>query len=220
MADLADIVATRPRTQVERTATMKQRLIDATLTTLHVNGYAELTIGRVVEQAGVSRGAPLHHFASKAALIEAATEALVGDLSHKINELWASARHEPDPLRQFCIALWHDIFLAREGVMLAELSHASRRAPELAEIMTRLWTGVYRVIQEVDPNGSAASGAPNPAAGLDAKRDILVNRIIMLSQWLMRGMYADIHLGAPPALFESYINLWVDTIHAGAPNFS
>lgn len=200
--------AKRTRTQPERTASMKRRLIEATLSTLHDYGYAELTIGRVVAAAGVSRGAPLHHFASKAALVEAATEALVTDLSQRVHDIWNRVENNPDPLRQFCLVLWNEIFLAREGVVLAELSHASRRAPELAAILTRLWTSAYRVVQDFDPVSAASDDGTTP--------DLPVSRAFMLSQWLMRGMHADAHLGASKALFESYLNQWADTLEPRA----
>ena len=187
MTHLADDGRSHPRTQTERSASMKRRLIEATLETLHEHGYGELTIGRVVAVAGVSRGAPLHHFTSKAALVEAATASLVADVSQKMLEIWKRVQRDPDPLRQFSLALWKDIFLAREGVVLAELSHASRRAPELAEIAD-----------------SAGFGGP---AG-----ELSVGRTFMLSQWLMRGMHADVHLGASKALFEAYLNQWVDAL--------
>ncbi len=186
---------------------MKRRLIEATLTTLCEHGYAELTIGRVVAVAGVSRGAPMHHFASKAALVEAATASLVAEVSQKMLEIWKRVRSDPDSLRQFSLAVWQDIFLARDGVVLAELSHASRRAPELAEILTRLWTGFYRVVQEFDPADVAGTGG---AAG-----DASFGRKFMLSQWLMRGMHADVHLGASKALFEAYLNQWADALDPG-----
>lgn len=206
MTHLATDGGHRPPTQVERSASMKRRLIEATLTTLYEHGYAELTIGRVVAVAGVSRGAPLHHFTSKAALVEAATASLVTDVSQRMLEIWKRVQRGPDPLQQFCLALWQDIFLAREGVVLAELSHASRRAPELAEILTRLWTGFYRVVQEFDPADVAGTGG---AAG-----DVSVSRTFMLSQWLMRGMHADVHLGASKALFEAYLNQWADALES------
>ena len=209
MTHLAHDGRPHPRTQTERSAAMKRRLIEATLETLHEHGYGELTIGRVVAVAGVSRGAPLHHFTSKAALVEAATASLVADVSQKMLEIWKRVQRDPDPIRQFSLALWKDIFLAREGVVLAELSHASRRAPELAEILTRLWTGFYRMVQDFHPADSAGFGGP---AG-----ELSVGRTFMLSQWLMRGMHADVHLGASKALFEAYLNQWVNALEPKVP---
>ncbi len=51
---------------------MRGRIIQAVLTCLEKDGYAGTTVSRIIEVAGVSRGAPLHHFASKAAMIAAA----------------------------------------------------------------------------------------------------------------------------------------------------
>ena len=68
----------RPRrTQAERSDAMRRRVLDATLECLQKDGYARTTVGRIIEVAGVSRGAPLHHFPSKSALIAAAAERLI-----------------------------------------------------------------------------------------------------------------------------------------------
>jgi len=65
---------TRPRrTQQERREETRQRLLDATIDCLVEYGFAHTTTQRVQERAGVSRGALLHHFASKADLLAAAT---------------------------------------------------------------------------------------------------------------------------------------------------
>lgn len=209
--DAADGQKADRRTQGERSAAMKHRLIEATLSTLADHGYADLTLGLVVQRAGVSRGAPLHHFASKSALVEAAATELIGDLKDTIARLWRAARGTRDPMRAFCLGLWHEVFRTREGVMLAELSLASRRSPELAEILSRLWTEAYRVINEMEPEGqpdALPNAPPRPQAGA------AVGRMMMLSQWLMRGMASDVHLGAPEGLFEAYLESWVKLLSA------
>jgi AcrR family transcriptional regulator len=62
------------RTQEERTATMRNRLLQATIDCLVDEGYANTTTTAVVERAGVSRGAILHHFPTKADLVASAVE--------------------------------------------------------------------------------------------------------------------------------------------------
>ena len=57
------------RTQEERRATTRAALLDATIECLVEYGYAGTTTTRVVERAGVSRGAQVHHFPTKAALV-------------------------------------------------------------------------------------------------------------------------------------------------------
>lgn len=68
---------TRPRrSQAERSATTRDALLDATIACLSQDGYANTTTSRVAERAGVSRGAHLHHFQTRSALVAAAMESL------------------------------------------------------------------------------------------------------------------------------------------------
>jgi AcrR family transcriptional regulator len=68
---------TAPRsTQGERTRAMRQRLMEATVDSLVELGWAGTTTTVVSQRAGVSRGAQLHHFPSKQALVVAAVEHL------------------------------------------------------------------------------------------------------------------------------------------------
>jgi len=196
------------RTQAERTATMKHRLIEATLDALVDVGYADFTFSHVVERAGVSRGAPLHHFPSKAALVEAAAETLIRELSDRVVGIWQIAETSPDPVRTFCLTLWREIYNARQGAMLAELSHASRHSAELAVIVSRLWTEAYQVL-------TAMPGSRSPAGGDDASvLTVPVGRVMMMSTWFMRGMAEDAHLGAAEGLFEAYLESWIGMLRS------
>lgn len=62
--------------QEERTRAMRQRLLDATVECLVERGWSGTSTTLVSERAGVSRGAQLHHFPSKSALVLAAVEHL------------------------------------------------------------------------------------------------------------------------------------------------
>jgi AcrR family transcriptional regulator len=64
------------RTQEERSATTRRLLLDATVECLVKHGYAGTTTIRVAELAGVSRGAQVHHFATKNELVLAAVRHL------------------------------------------------------------------------------------------------------------------------------------------------
>lgn len=57
------------RTQEERSAETRARILDATLQCLIDVGYARTTTTLVAERAGVSRGAQLHHFPKKSRLV-------------------------------------------------------------------------------------------------------------------------------------------------------
>ena len=75
------------RTQEERSAATRVRLLDATIECLVELGYAGTTTTEIVKRAGVSRGAQVHHFPTKAELV---AEAIV-HLSRKRRE---ELRHE------------------------------------------------------------------------------------------------------------------------------
>jgi len=62
------------RTQAERTAETTTKLLDATAACLADMGYSRTSTTEICRRAGVSRGAMLHHFPSKAVLVAAACE--------------------------------------------------------------------------------------------------------------------------------------------------
>ncbi len=64
------------RSQAERSSATREALLDATIESLVEDGYANTTTSRVAERAGVSRGAHLHHFQTRQALVAAAIEQL------------------------------------------------------------------------------------------------------------------------------------------------
>lgn len=57
------------RSQAERTASMRARLIDAAVDCLNRLGYSATTLSTIAEAAGVSRGGMLHQFPSKVDLM-------------------------------------------------------------------------------------------------------------------------------------------------------
>ncbi|MET0467970.1 MAG: TetR/AcrR family transcriptional regulator [Aeromicrobium sp.] len=76
--------------QVERTRAMRLRLMEATVDCLVELGWAGTTTTVVSRRAGVSRGAQLHHFPSKQALVVAAVEHLTDRRRDEMRESVAS----------------------------------------------------------------------------------------------------------------------------------
>jgi AcrR family transcriptional regulator len=64
------------RTQEERSAQTRARLLDATIECLSELGWARTTTTEIAQRAGVSRGAQLHHFPTKAELVTTAVDHL------------------------------------------------------------------------------------------------------------------------------------------------
>ena len=143
------------RTQAERSAATREALLDATIDCLVEDGYAKTTTSRVCERAGLSRGAHLHHFRTRQALVAAAMEHLA---ERRSAHLLAAAETLPggrerivkaldllwsgyaSPLYQAALDLWTH---ARTDTELRErLTPVERRLDrETAIVSRRLFAG-------------------------------------------------------------------------------
>ncbi|GAA4815247.1 TetR/AcrR family transcriptional regulator [Nocardioides caeni] len=65
------------RTQQERSAATRARLLEAAYESLLEGGYAATTVGHVQQRAGVARGTLLHHFPTRGALMAGVVEDVV-----------------------------------------------------------------------------------------------------------------------------------------------
>lgn len=74
------------RTQQQRSAATRTRVLDATLASLIELGYAATTISRVQERAGVARGTLLHHFPTRASLLVAVVEDVAARRLHVLTD--------------------------------------------------------------------------------------------------------------------------------------
>jgi AcrR family transcriptional regulator len=81
------------RTQEERSAATRARLLDATVDCLLTHGYSGTTTTEIALRAGVSRGAQLHHFPTKAQLV---TRAVAWLFARRLEEFRAAFSTLPD----------------------------------------------------------------------------------------------------------------------------
>lgn len=157
MPSPAKTAATVPRrTQAERRATTQTALLDATINCVVEYGYVNTTTSRVAERAGVSRGAQVHHFPTKAALVTAAVEHLARRRAGELRK-----RSEGLPSGQEGIGTMLDfVWEAHSGPMFdatLELWVAARTEPELRthlialerEVTGDLWAVVEEVFGDV-----------------------------------------------------------------------
>ena len=83
-----------PRPQQERSRVTQQRLLDATIDCLIKHGWSGTTTTIVAETAGVSRGAQLHHYPTKTALVLAAVDHLMQRRADEIRAANASGTRD------------------------------------------------------------------------------------------------------------------------------
>ena len=138
----SDAAAPRRGSRSDQRAATRRRLLDAAIESLYELGYARTTTLEVQARAGVSRGALLHHFASRNELVIAAVEHLG---AVRFAELHDEALRLPKDAVGFDTAVDVLVRLVFSPSTLAalELWMASRTDPGLAEAMRRHEEAVY-----------------------------------------------------------------------------
>ena len=119
------------RTQQERREKTRATLLEATLACLVEFGYAGTTTLEVERRAGVSRGARIHHFPTKAQLLSAAIDHLYEGLAGHYDSAFGQAgATDGARLRSGLRVLW-SVYRRTGHVAALELSMASRTDEEL-----------------------------------------------------------------------------------------
>ncbi len=77
----------RPAPQQARAAKTRAKLLDAAATVVRRDGIQAMTLARVAEEAGVSKGGLLHHFGSKEELVTGLLEQTLADAAVGLDEL-------------------------------------------------------------------------------------------------------------------------------------
>ncbi|HEY1834776.1 MAG TPA: TetR/AcrR family transcriptional regulator [Solirubrobacteraceae bacterium] len=137
--------ARRParRSQAERSATTRQALLDATVACLVEDGFANTTTSRVAERAGVSRGAHLHHFQTRSALVAAAMEHLADRRGEVLLEAAGSLPAGRERIEQGLDLLWNGYAGPLYQAALDLWTHA-RTDEELRERLVPVERGLDR----------------------------------------------------------------------------
>jgi len=172
------------RTQEERSAATRAKLLDATIDCLIELGYAGTTTTLIAERAGVSRGAQLHHFPTKAELVAAAVEHLASRLGDDLRQRVAKLPPNGDRVTAAIDLLWSRFSTPLFPAWL-ELWVAARTDPDLAArlhpIEERLRNAIQRQTDALFAVPAGASERPALAA--------------QLTLYLMQGMMLDRVLG-------------------------
>jgi AcrR family transcriptional regulator len=155
------VALTTRRTQAERSATTRAQLLDATIECLFELGYVRTTTSEIAERAGLSRGAQLHHFPTKAELVTTAVEHLFarrhGEFVAAIARLPAGA----DRASAAIDLLWSMVSGPTFYAWL-ELAVAARTDPELKRSVGALTSHFIEVVQRTFPQLFPPPTEPNP----------------------------------------------------------
>ena len=138
MTAKAGIKASRKRTpNAERTAKTRAKLIEATIACLYELGFHQTTTTVVAERAGVSRGAMLHHFPTKADLVMAAAERMRDMRGELHRDRMAELNTPSEKFLSLIDVLW-EAMTSPSGVARIELMLSTRSDPEMAQKFSQM----------------------------------------------------------------------------------
>lgn len=187
------------RTQAERSEAMRKRLLAATLKSLAEDGYSGSTLSSIVRRAGVSRGAQVHHYPSKQALMLDVAEDLLRRSYKTLGEVMLSIVDEDNRLQALVVAVWEQLFSTPLYRAYTELLVESQRDPQLAAAYRALLEQARNVFEPaVDHYFEPVPGARENI------RELFAQLTCMLS-----GLAAQSHLLASEQAVPSMLRAWV-----------
>ena len=130
--------------QQERSRATQQRLLEATVECLVERGWSGATTTVIAERAGVSRGAQLHHYPTRAALVLAAVTHLADRRADELREEAGNLTADRGERLDRVIDMLAALFTGPLFVAALELWVAARTDPELRSALVPLEDRVGR----------------------------------------------------------------------------
>jgi AcrR family transcriptional regulator len=129
--------------QAQKSASTRTQIIESAIKCFVEYGYSRTTTPLIAQKAGLSRGAMMHHFPSKLAIVRAAVEYLHSKRLRAFRKAVVKPVADVDHVRQAVEAYWqhvrHPMFVA-----FFELAVAARTDKELADILKPAQEGFER----------------------------------------------------------------------------
>lgn len=125
-----------PGWQALKSAATREQLLDAALECFIRYGYSGTTTSKIADHAGLSRGAMLHHFPSRDALIQSAVTHIINRRIEMFRrDVHSIPADHPNRIRAGLDAYWAHL-TGSLFTAFHELAVAARTDPGLAQILT------------------------------------------------------------------------------------
>jgi AcrR family transcriptional regulator len=184
------------RTQEERSSATRAKLLDATVECLIELGYAGTTTTEIVRRAGVSRGAQVHHFPTKAELVKSAVQHLARKREQELREEFTRLR-ATDGVSRAIDLLWSGYADPLFSAVL-DLIVAARTDDELATVFGTLQLNVQSTIERFCVE----------VFGADVVRRRAFRDGLALTMNLMHGLALTRMAGGDPDELERLVGAW------------
>lgn len=179
----------------QRGVSTRAALLQGAIAVLVDEGYAATTTTEVADRAGVSRGAQLHHFPTKAKLLAAAVEQLLERRNEEFREAFSGLEPGRISMDAAIDLLW-TMYRGPTYVAWAELWLAARTDPELAVKLVQIGDRFDRqsldTLRELMP--------PAPGADPDFQRLALAFTYSLMNGMALEGLVPHERLAPPEEL--------------------
>jgi AcrR family transcriptional regulator len=209
-----DVPATPARDSYHHGA-LREELITASLKLIEAEGIGAVSLRRVAREAGVSPGAPYHHFADRSALLAAITVRGSGLLEQSLRE---ARRRAPTAAAALGALIETYVRFAAENpayihlMLRPELSRPENH-PEVQAAGEGAITLLTEVVQDCQREGSAPPGDPATLTGL-----VWALAIGIVTLWLDGPLEARcVDLGTTPQELTARITALLTGLLTGQP---
>lgn len=185
------------RTQAERSAATRGKLIDAAIHCLHKGGYSATTTVLVAEGASVSRGAMLHHFPTKVDLMLAVVEDVFARQQRDYQRLLARVPAGRQRFMASTEVAWQ-VHRQASSMAMMEVLMAARSDTALAIRLEPL-------VDHMDKDMFEGAWQVAEAAGVKDRAKI--DQMVRLHLAALRGLSVASLYGRDPAAVEGAVEL-------------
>ncbi len=190
------------KSQQERSTEMRTRLMEATLDCLESWGYHGASLSRILESAGVSRGAWHHHYASKHDLVASAAEYALNRVVETTQRLALKDPPLELDLNRLFDFIWDNFYTGRHKAVWLEFNIACRTDAALRQRLKPILDHFHTAIETAWNSHFAASDLTN----------IPIETFLELSINTLRGMAVQSIIQDDQAYYRNLRSQWVRII--------
>jgi AcrR family transcriptional regulator len=187
----------RRRTQAERTEATRTRILKAAANLIRNRGYANFRTADVATEAGLSRGAQLHHFPTKDSLVVATLE-YVFEQAQILSRRRAAAVNRPRDLIEAVIEDAREFFFSEHFFVAIDIVLSTSTDQAVRKQILDISRKARRPVETAWTEALAASGVP---ASVSAD-------IVALTLAVVRGMAMRTLWDNDPKWFDELFAVW------------
>jgi AcrR family transcriptional regulator len=187
----------RRRTQAERSEETRTRIVKAAANLIRKRGYARFRTAEVAKEAGLSRGAQLHHFPTKDSLVVATLE-FVFEQAQVLSRRRAAAVNKPRDLIEAIIEDAREFFFSEHFMVAIDIVLSTSTDQSVRKQILDISRKARRPVEAAWAEALAANGV----AGA------LASDIVALTLSLVRGMALRTLWDNDPKWFDELFSLW------------